>query len=260
MKKYKPFTCRLVEPADIIDAANTLPLGEVHTYSWFDAGWCTPDKYLEWAKVELLRADEIGYNSAITYAKRACARIIDGLICTYHQQEMVKVNRSYPKKTERLTELGIEVPEIIRTWIFDPRNELEHDYKLACEEDAKTAVELAQLFVGAMRQETEHPPIVTVGWNVLGGEGYSAKSGVILRFDGFAETPMLFIDVFDDPILVKVIHPRDEEIQYAPLRDFQDNECLILGRKLREHWSLRDRSESSLPTHLILDLKERRYL
>jgi len=249
-----------VKPADIIDATNTLPLGEVHTYSWFDAGWCTSDKYLEWAKAGLLQGDEIGYDSAIAYAKRACARIIDGLIRTYHQQDMVKVNKSYPKKTERLIKLGIKVPDIIRGWIFDPRNELEHDYKLACKDDAKKAVELAQLFVGAMQQETEQPPIVTIGWNVQGGEGYCVKSGVTLRFDGFAEKPMLFIDVLDDPILVKVIHPRDAEIQYASLEDFQDNECLALGMKLREHWSLPSRWESSLPRYLISDLKERGYL
>jgi hypothetical protein len=252
------FAHKLAEPVDIIDAVNTMPIGQVCTYSWFDRDWCTPDKYLEWAKAELLRANEIGYNSAVTYAKRACARIIDGLIRTYHQQQIV--NSPYPKKTARLSELGIVVPDVIREWIFDPRNEIEHDYKLPCREDAKTAVEIAQLFVGAMRQETERPPIVTVGWNVMGSEGYSVESGPTVRFNGFAENPMLFIDVFDDPILVKVVHPRDGEVQYARLNDFDDDQCLTLGKILREHWALPTRSESSLSRYLISDLKKQGYL
>jgi hypothetical protein len=258
MVEYRPFTRKPVTPADIIDAAKTLPLGQVCTYSWFDRDWCAPDKYLQWAQAELLQASETGYNSAIIYAKLVCARIIDGLIHTYYQMKTVR--RLYPEKIERLKELGIVVPDVIRKWVFEPRNNLEHSYKLACKEDAERAVQLAQLFVGAMRQEIERPPIVTVGWNVMGWELHRVQSDVTVHFDGFSENPMLFIDVLDDPILVKVVHPRDGEVQYAPLRDFGENECLTLGKMLREHWSLPNRSQSSLRRYLISDLKKRGYL
>jgi hypothetical protein len=258
MVECGPFTRKSVQPAEIIDGVKTLPIGQVRTYSWFDSDWCAPDKYLQWAQTELLGANDIGYNSAIIYAKLVCARIIDGLIHTYYQMKMVR--RPYPAKIERLESFGIVVPAVIRKWIFEPRNNLEHDYKLAWKEDAETAVQLAQLFLGAMRQETERPPIVSVGWNVMGSEGYSVESGPTVRFNGFAENPMLFIDVLDDPILVKVVHPSDGEIQYARLKDFDDDECLQLGKILREHWSLPNRSESSLWTYLISHLKERGYL
>ena len=73
---------------------------------------------------------------------------------------------------------------------------------------------------------------------------------------------MLFVDVFpeiQDPMVdipkmlfasgnadvrsvfrwanVKIINPIEETVDFAPLRDFGESECIALARKLRQHYS-----------------------
>ena len=66
--------------------------------------------------------------STVAYAKRAVCCVIDTLILIHHLEYAKKCN--YPVKIDGLTSIGIDVDNIIQELIIDPRNEMEHKYKV----------------------------------------------------------------------------------------------------------------------------------
>lgn len=227
-----------VVPADILSAAETIPTNNVWGCDWFGERWIDPSVYLDWAKRSLESGeDDYALSNALSHAKRSACRIIDGLVLGNHLRRYI--GKNYPQKIEALRQIGVSVLSVVHDLIIDPRNQLEHDYAKPEPVEAKKAVQLAELFFGAMRQELQRQPTVALAWNIQLTHSLTAQQGGVeemVRVHGFTSEPMLFIDVFADPALVKIVHPRDQEICQACLKDFTDEECVKLAKRLREHY------------------------
>jgi hypothetical protein len=245
-----------VKPADILSAAATLSVGTVHTCNWVQSTWVSPAAYLEWAKKGLMSNDHYGMSNAITYAKRATCRVIDGLMLSNHLRPFLR--KSYPAKADALREIRISVPEIVHELVIDPRNVLEHQYAVPERTQAEHAVQLAELFLRATQDECARAPIVALAWNVLGSYHTSLGKEPVVEgtaFRGFSKGPMLFVDVFADPAEAKIVYPGDAEVRYSRLQDFTEKEAVELALKLREHWEAPSKSETGFPVSYFREVK-----
>lgn len=231
----RSFVRKEVEPADILTAARTIPANNVRTCNWFEHEWVPPEEYLQWARRGLQQPqDEYSLDSAVCYAKRVVCRIIDALILGNHLRYFLSKN--YPAKIQGLCEVGISIPPIIHELIIDPRNQLEHDYKRPEFKKAEHAVQIAKLFLYATEKELKRKPIIALKWNISYRCSSSAK-GEVIEFHGFSNEPMLFVDVFTEPVEIKVVHPKDSEVSVARLESFTQEQSIELAKKLREHYT-----------------------
>jgi hypothetical protein len=165
-----------------------------------------------------------------SYAKRAAACRIDLLL--NHLRPFAR--SAFPAKITALRQVGLRIPDVVRELVIDPRNTLEHDYKIPLQEVARHAVGVAELFVRATDAERQRSSIVAVAWNVLGSQIWTSELHS-MRFRGFSNLPMLFIDVFDEPHAAKIIDPSNSEIRSVPLSAFSNDESLELARLLRSN-------------------------
>jgi len=232
------FKTTQVTPADVLAAAATIPVGEARGCNWFAERWIHPLVYLNWAKRSLESGeDDYAWNNALSYAKRTVCRIIDELVLGNHLR--CYIGKNYPQRIEALGQIGVSVPPIVHELIIDPRNQLEHDYAKPEGVEAEHAVQVAELFLGAMREELQRTPIVALAWNIQVAYWARAQEGGVresINVHGFASDPMLFVDVFEEPAQVKIVHIRDEEILQACLAGFTQGECIALAKRLREHY------------------------
>lgn len=226
------FRAAQIDVPDLIDAARTIPMGRISTCPWLD-GWLPATQFLEWALRGLEEGDEYGLSNAITYSKRAVANRIDILVRYNHLVPFA--HAGYNRKITALQQIGVRVPSVVHDRVFDPRNELEHDYQEPELKAARHASEIAELFLGATEPEYQRSSIVGVNWNVLGMYAIG-PFGERVAFSGFSETPMLFIDVFAEPHAAKIVDPQQGEIRYAPLDSFTEDEAITLARLLRENY------------------------
>jgi len=237
--KARTFARKQVEPADILSAGRTIPASDVQTCTWFEHQWVPPEIYLEWAKRGLQQPeDDYSLDSAVCYAKRTVCRIIDALILSNHLRYFI--DKSYPTKMQGLSDIDISIPPIVHELIIDPRNQLEHDYKKPERKKAEHSVQVSELFLNATHKELGQKPIIALAWNVLAAHSVSmkdnnAREGV--KFHGFSQNPMLFIDVFIDPVEVKIVHPECDEICFARLDRFTKEESIEFAKKVREHYT-----------------------
>ncbi|MBN1505662.1 MAG: hypothetical protein JW955_02385, partial [Sedimentisphaerales bacterium] len=164
---------------------------------------------------------------------------------------------NYPQKIEGLGLINISIPPIVHELIIDPRNQIEHDYLKPEVGKVKHAVQVAELFLGAMREELQRVPIVALAWNVQVAHSIKLREGGAEKVSvhGFMLDPMLFVDVFNEPAQVKVVHPKDQEICYAHLEDFTQKECVQLANKLREHYACSNRSSGSTSVFFYEEVK-----
>lgn len=144
--------------------AKTIPTNHARTCDWIGHQWVSPEQYLEWAEVSFKGGDERGFVSAVAHAKRAVCRVIDTLILSYHLEYTKRCR--YPVKIDGLTSIGIGVDSIVHELIIDPRNELEHEYRVPEPNQAKRAIQVAGLFIAAMRHEFERKSIIAFDWNL----------------------------------------------------------------------------------------------
>ena len=226
-------TFHAIEADDLLDAANTIPLGHIATCSWLDK-WIPASTFLDWARQGMEENDPYGLSNAICYAKRAVACRIDVLIHYNHLAPLYRAN--YPDKIETLRQLNIRIPGVIHDLVIDPRNMLEHNYESPTEEVARHAIDVAELFIHASQDEYDRSSIVAVDWNVLGSQTIS-KNGVNVCFREFLNKPMLFIDVFKEAIPVKIIDPDNNEIRFTNLSTFNREQALRLSQILRCNYS-----------------------
>ena len=84
-------------------------------------------------------ANQMGYDLAVCYAKRAVCRLIDSLIHHNHLRKWMRSN--YPPKIAMLKQVGIEVKSVVRELIIDSRNDIEHSYSTPTESQARHAVD-----------------------------------------------------------------------------------------------------------------------
>ena len=71
----KTLAATLIAPEDLLDAARTLPLGDIATCAWL-SDWVPATVFLDWARRGLAQADAYGLSNAVTYAKRAALRLL----------------------------------------------------------------------------------------------------------------------------------------------------------------------------------------
>lgn len=244
MGQCKVLKKKKVDVDDILDAAKTIPSDRATTCAWFDNQWVSPEQYLEWAKVSLKSGDDSGLVSAVAHAKRSACHIIDTFILNYHMEYFKQ--KKYPVKIEGLKNIGISVNSIIQDLTIDPRNELEHKYKIPDSQQADHAVKVASLFIDAMGNEFERQSIIAFDWNLQGGVSYSEKTGEVAKFLGFTSNPMFFIDVFNGQTEIKIVDPQESEVRYARLKEFSEDNCLELGKYLRSHYGQKSRSSPSI--------------
>jgi len=196
--------------------------------------------------------DQFGFDLATCYAKRAVCQRIDAFTLNSHLRRYLR--KKYPQKIDALREIGISIPDIVRRWVIQPRNDLEHQYDSATIEDAQTAIEIADLLLRATAEEAKQGSIIAIAWSVLGLTSMSAGK-LTVQFDGFGPDPMLFVDILEKPEAVKIVIPRDSEVILTPLADFPDSEARELARFLRQHWSVSGRGDTSSPAEYYCEVK-----
>jgi hypothetical protein len=218
---------------DLLDAARTIPLGDISTCGWL-IGWVPASTFLEWAKQGLAHPDAFGLSNAVTYAKRSAACRIDLLLQYNH---LVPFWRStYPAKIVALRQVGVSIPDVVHELAIDPRNALEHNYRLPSQDVARHAVGVAELFLRATDAEYERSSIVAVAWNVMGSQ-LLASGQEYVNFREFGDRPMLFVDVFDEPHSARIVDPENGETRSAPLSSFSEDQSLALAGILRANYS-----------------------
>jgi hypothetical protein len=130
-------------------------------------------------------------------------------------------------------EILIEVPEdVIRDLVFDPRNEAEREYRPPEQRAARHAWGIANLFVRATEAEYELSSVIALNWNVSTMRLPNPTGGDV-DTEVFGETPMLFIDVFDEPHAAKIVDPLGGEILFAQLHSFTKEQAIALAHILR---------------------------
>jgi hypothetical protein len=241
-----------VSVSDIMDAAQTIPTNGACTCDWIDGQWVSPEQYMEWAEVSLKGKDNRRLVSTVAHAKRAVCRVIDTLILSYHLEYAKRC--SYPAKIEGLKSIGIGVESIVQELIIDPRDDLEYKYRVPESERAKHAIQVAGLFVAAMRHEFERKPIIGFDWNVQFMHSQT-KTEDVAEFRGFQMKPMFFIDVFEEQTEVKIVDPRASEVRCARLNDLSMYDCFELGMYLRSHYTHSNRRETDMPKTVYEALK-----
>ena len=233
-----------IAPQDVIDAIRSLDIRRRTRCDWLTE-WLSEEQMLAWARDSLDRNDERGNADALTWAKRAVCARIDRCLMLCLLSEIAP--REYPPRIEILRKVGIELPDVVHEFVIKPRNELEHLYRLPPGQAvAKYAVEIAQLSLRATevylkggRLRERRCGCVALNWSIL---YRSARPGAT-EFQGFANEPMVFVDVIDEPIKVKVVDPVNGEIRFACLPSFGKNEAIELCTLLNR-WSDDARSKS----------------
>jgi hypothetical protein len=230
------WTRERVSPSEILDAARTIPVTNDRVTMDLTWRWVPARRYLDWARAALVRGSEGGWDSAASLAKRAVCRQIDGILAHNHLGCFHGDN--YKKKSEYLAELKVPALALLRDLVIDPRNDIEHVYRLAAEDQARRAVDVADLFIAATADEAETPAIMALGWNVNVSEFMSSTPGKEQHVIRFALTkkhaPMLLISAYPDAPEATIIQPQEEALRTCPLKDFKSSEIIKLNTRLRE--------------------------
>ncbi|HZZ77131.1 MAG TPA: hypothetical protein VFE62_01350 [Gemmataceae bacterium] len=224
-----------VGPDTILDAADTIRVSNVRYTVNLAAGWIDASVYLSWARAALRRGGDDGWDSAAGWAKRAVCQRMDTLLVNNHFGSFL--GRNYKDKADYLKQLKVPGLAVLRDLVIDPRNEIEHAYQVAKEEEAHLAHDVAELFLGATRDAAEVPAILALG---LGSKAFvlCVKPGheahaVDLGIDR-SSPPSLFIEGYPNNPNVLVLYPREEQIAQCPLKDFTCDQVLPLNARLRE--------------------------
>ena len=104
----------------------------------------SPEEFVAFARMDTVQEDKRGLVNAMSNAKRAIECQADfALECLTRRK-----GRDMPQKLERLRELGVVAPGIVRK-VSRIRNYLEHEYRLPDRATVEEAVDIAELFVAA---------------------------------------------------------------------------------------------------------------
>jgi len=249
------FAYKEVEPRQIIDSVKTLDISKVITCDWLESDWLTAERLLEWSTAGLNQNDNRGLADAVTYAKRAVCRRLDSFLIYNHLRPFLR--KVYPAKIEALRKIGISIPNIVQQLGIEPRNLLEHSYRQPTAEEAQKAVEIAQLFLPATKDEAERFGIVFCP-NCLQLTIQDGRNGKQVTFNGFSSTAkaMLFVDAFENVPRARMIFPQDMEILQATLDSFTQDEAIQLAKLLRSHYSEPSRSRSNYQSWIVREIKQ----
>jgi hypothetical protein len=248
-----------VSPDDILDGARTLDRRRMVWTMDIVPTWAGAEEYLSWAKTAMGMGTPFGHDAAVCYAKRAVCRLIDALILYNHLGRWVGHDNRL--KTDLLKEVGIEIRSVVKDLIIDRRNDIEHNYSGASEEQARHAVDIAEMAIPPLLEEAKVWAIVTFGLNY--GGNISAPNPVAAggysdwNYDWEADVPFLLVDHADPTPRVLIIHRKDEEVSYAPLARFDREQAVQLAKQLREQISGGGMRRGCNGPYLIEQMKSR---
>jgi hypothetical protein len=232
------WTRRTVQPNDILDAAATIPVRSHRYEADLIPDWTASECYLGWAKDCLSQDSSFGRDAAVCYAKRAACRRIDAFVVCNHFSHLPL---NYPGKIETLSKIGLCVHDLVHELVIDPRNQIEHAYSSPTQQEARSAVQLCEMFMVATSEEAKRNAIISIGWSMgithkicdAPGKEYDLIDFTLRR----ESSPMLLIDVSDlNEQNVMIIHPGDEEIAVCPLQQFDRSAVVRLATMLRQHY------------------------
>ncbi|MFT3663949.1 hypothetical protein [Piscinibacter sp.] len=106
----------------------------------------TPLQYLEFAEKDLRLGGSRGLVNALTNAKRAIDCEISTLLACLGLPEP----RNFPERLDRIRDLGLVAPRVVRK-VVQLRNVLEHRYYKPSRVEVEDAVDVATLFLGALK-------------------------------------------------------------------------------------------------------------
>lgn len=102
-----------------------------------------PIEFLSQAESDFSHGGKLSNINSLTNSKRAVVAQMDQLLVSLGFNSF---RWNVPKKTEKLRELGVLAPSVLRK-IIDSRNLLEHEYKCPSKEEAESFLDIAALFV-----------------------------------------------------------------------------------------------------------------
>jgi hypothetical protein len=221
-----------VHPADILSAFKTL--SATSDWRFFDLyfkptpDWTEPATYLAWAQRSLQAGDEFGWDATITYAKRAACRRIDGFLRANH------LGRYHDKglalKIEVLKEIDLVIPQVVKDLIVSRRNDIEHSYQEASSTSARHALEIADMFLQTTEQEARWLSRISFGPGIIAGTP-PPDGGFNPEISG--DQPMFLIDPTPPEPKAMILHPKDDQIEYATLASFDRVDLASMSRALR---------------------------
>ena len=98
-----------IEPEDILDGVKSIleliPRGELWTHSFIPPDWQSAETLYGWAEAGMSNDNELGWDIAVSYAKRSVCRRIDGFLVNNWMKHFEK--KKNPDKLDYLRQIGI---------------------------------------------------------------------------------------------------------------------------------------------------------
>jgi hypothetical protein len=252
----KQFTETQVDPIDILDGTRTLSRKQPMWTMDAIPQWIKAEEYLTWAKDGLHWNTSFGFDVAVCYAKRAVCRLIYSFLIHNHLRDR---ERNYPEKIELLRRIGVVIPDIAHDLVIDPRNDIEHGYQGARRDQARHAVQLAELLLKSLWVESQLPALISLGLN-YGPMFHSADNDGEPRPWGYGQYPkdtMLVVDMLCTRPKVLLIDHAAEEARFSALGDFTKPQAIDLVMQLREQLAETHRFMLGCPGIHFADFRRR---
>jgi len=256
------WTKEAVGPADILDAVKTIEANRVQITMKLDRAWTPARRYLEWAYSALQRGGEDGWDTASSLAKRAVCRRMDGILVNNHLGCFLGKNNE--KKAEYLAQLRLPGLTLLRDLVIDPRNDIEHAYELATENQATHACEAADLFLRSTKEQDELPAVVSLGWpfhmQFQDWISLETRTQMVTADLQRSHNPTILITGYPDAAEVMILLPQEETLRTCLLQKFTSEQALNLNARFRQEaaslkggtWMVTADAIAGLKAHLKL--------
>lgn len=190
-------------------------------------------QFLNWAIEDFNEKTEKWYNNSIQNSKKAIMKRAEEIIV---DTLGLKLNNWRSITSILINDLQINVPSILKDFIIDPRNLLEHSFNLVDEKQSRIAYEIAELFLDSTEKYL-HKDIFLNDvslWNkedILWKEWYEINSytGFDINFQQ-SKKEFLIIHINDWEVTGNYVIVNQDNIQYPDLMY-----CLIKIKK-KEYW------------------------
>ena len=222
------FLRKQISPKDMLDGVRETSGRHCMAACSLHPDWVNAKTYLSWAQEGIQLGTNFGRNAAVSFAKQAVCRVIDQLIIHRHLRPVFPSN--YPTKIKTLQEAGLRILPIVYDFVIDVRNLQEHNYRQVNREDAEHSVQIAQLFLETMKEE---PAIVAFGKDLFSIFPDYPKDIIELGRGSFSPScfpvePFVFIDIFEEPLTIKLLISKDGEILTTSLKEFTREQIINL--------------------------------
>ena len=144
------------------------------------------------------------------------------------------MGKSYTDKIGLLAEVGLLIPKIVHELVINQRNDIEHTYQAATAVQASRAVELAELLLERSTTVEELPKkaLISLGANVQFRVNDKPPDFSEAQFP--VDDPWLLVDTLSEDPRIMVLYPKDDEVEYADLSEFDAKQAVSFARLMRE--------------------------